>query len=91
MAQITAEPKELIKLSKWPDFHCWPTVPGLRNLYLNRKTNGFASAFKRVRATILVDEPEFYRCVEVIDAAITEAERLAAEIKAQALAQENAQ
>lgn len=54
----------LIPVSKWNEYHAWPPYGGLRHLVFNQKTNGFDSAFKRVGRRVLVDEREFFRCVE---------------------------
>ncbi len=54
----------LIPVSKWNDKHAWPSQGGLRHLIFNEKTNGFASAFKRVGRRVLIDEDEFFNCVD---------------------------
>lgn len=54
----------LIPVQKWNDFHPWPPVGGLRHLIFHEQSNGFASAFKRAGRRVLVDEAEFFRCVE---------------------------
>lgn len=54
----------LIPVSKWNDYHVWPPQGGLRHLIFNQKTNGFDKAFKRVGRNVLVDETEFFACVE---------------------------
>lgn len=53
----------LIPVPDWPDFHSWPSVAGLRNLIFHAEKNGFSSAFKRVGRRVLVDEHEFFACV----------------------------
>ena len=53
----------LIPVPRWNDFHAWPPQGGLRHLIFHAETNGFASAFKRVGRRVLVDEAEFFRCV----------------------------
>lgn len=52
----------LIPILKWP--HEWPSQGGLRHMVFNQKTNGFDSAFKRVGRRVLIDEAEFFKCVE---------------------------
>jgi hypothetical protein len=65
----------LIPITKWPEHHDWPPVGGLRHLRFHAEPrvnsrgevipgNGFASAFKTVGARVLVDESEFFRCVD---------------------------
>lgn len=56
--------RKLIPVTKWNDYHPWPPIGGLRHLIFNEKTNGFQSAFKRVGGRVLVDESEFFDCVE---------------------------
>jgi hypothetical protein len=53
----------LIPVPEWNKHHSWPPQGGLRHLIFNEKTNGFASAFKRVGRRVLVDENEFFRIV----------------------------
>ena len=54
----------LIPISKWPDHHHWPTVAGLRWMIFNKEENGFSRAFKKVGSRVLVDEAEFFSCVD---------------------------
>lgn len=54
----------LIPVPDWNKHHSWPPQGGLRHLIFNEKTNGFASAFKRVGRRVLIDEAEFFACVE---------------------------
>jgi hypothetical protein len=54
----------LIPVPEWNQHHSWPPQGGLRHLIFNEKTNGFASAFKRVGRRVLVDEAAFFACVE---------------------------
>lgn len=53
----------LIPVPEWNKHHSWPPLGGLRHLIFNAKTNGFASAFKRVDRRVLIDEVEFFACV----------------------------
>ena len=55
---------KLIPLQDWPKIHGWPTIGGLRHLSFYSATNGFDTAFKRVGRRVLVDEEEFFACVE---------------------------
>jgi hypothetical protein len=54
----------LIPVPDWNKHHAWPPLGGLRHLIFNEHTNGFASAFKRVGRRVLIDEAEFFRCIE---------------------------
>jgi hypothetical protein len=54
----------LIPVSEWNKHHSWPPPGGLRHLIFHEKTNGFSSAFKRVGRRVLIDEAEFFACVE---------------------------
>lgn len=56
--------KRLIPLTKWNDFYEWPPYGGLRHIVFYRKTNGFATAVKHVGRRVLIDEQEFFKCVE---------------------------
>ena len=53
-----------IPIPDWPKFHPWPTPSGLRHLKFNEANNGFTTAFKQIGRRVLVDEAEFFRCVE---------------------------
>lgn len=54
----------LIPVSKWGEYHEWPSQGGLRHLIFHAENNGFKTAFKRVGRRVLIDETEFFRCVE---------------------------
>lgn len=54
----------LIPVPDWNKHHSWPPIGGLRHLIFHEKSNGFASAFKRVGRRVLIDETEFFACVE---------------------------
>jgi hypothetical protein len=53
-----------IPIPRWNDYHDWPPPGGMRHLRFHCATNGFGTAFKKVGARVLVDEAEFFRCVE---------------------------
>ncbi len=65
MATDATPPKRFIPVPRWNDHHDWPPIGGLRHLIFHEKTNGFEAAFKRVGRRVLVDEAEFFRCVEI--------------------------
>lgn len=54
----------LIPVPKWNDYYDWPPAGGLRHLIFHENTNGFATAFKRVGRRVLIDEVEFFACVD---------------------------
>jgi hypothetical protein len=62
MSSIQEEIKtRYIPITKWPEYHPYPTVSGMRYLRFHQKTLGFASAFVKLNKRILVDEQEFFR------------------------------
>jgi hypothetical protein len=56
--------KRYIPVANWNDYHDWPPPGGLRHLIFHAASNGFEAAFKRVGRRVLVDEMEFFRCIE---------------------------
>lgn len=54
----------LIPVTKWNDFHMWPTLGAMRSLIFNRKTNGFDKVVKKVQKRVLIDEAAFFKWVE---------------------------
>lgn len=54
----------LIPVPEWDKHHSWPPIGGLRHLIFHADTNGFATAFKRVGRRVLIDEREFFACVD---------------------------
>lgn len=62
--QTTQTSTRLIPVTDWNKHHSWPPIGGLRHLIFNEKSNGFASAFKRVGRRVLIDEAEFFKCIE---------------------------
>lgn len=64
LQQAQPSNRKLITVSDWPKHHSWPPIGGLRHLIFNAETNGFKSAFKRVGRRVLIDETEFFACVE---------------------------
>lgn len=61
----------IIPLTKWPDFHPWPSEWGLRRLVFFSKTNGFDSVIIRAGKRILIDEAAFFRWVDARRASTT--------------------
>ena len=62
--QTNQPASRLIPVPQWNEYHAWPPQGGLRHLIFNEKTNGFASAFKRVGRRVLIDESAFFACVD---------------------------
>jgi hypothetical protein len=54
----------LIPVSDWKNHHRWPPEGGLRHMIFNKDSNGFATAFKKVGRRVLIDEAEFFACIE---------------------------
>lgn len=62
--QPDAGTRRLIPLTRWPDFHPWPTVSALRHLRFHQESNGFKRAFRTVGRRVLIDEVEFFDAVD---------------------------
>lgn len=54
----------LIPVTKWPDYHTWPSVSSLRHLIFNERNNGFNTVVRRVGKRVLLDEQAFFEWVE---------------------------
>ena len=61
MSEIT---NKLIPLTKWPDYHSWPNIGGLRHLVFYENKNGFSRVVRRIGRRVLIHEGEFFRWVE---------------------------
>ena len=57
----------LIPLTKWKDYHTYPSEAGLRHLVFYRNDNGFSKVIRRVGRRILIDESAFFEWVEEIN------------------------
>lgn len=57
-----SKPK-LIPLSKWNEFHAWPSISGMRNLISKNEDNNFGRCIIRVGRRIVVDEGKFFEWV----------------------------
>lgn len=49
----------LIPITKWEDYHPWPSKHGLRYLVFNAEKNGFHVVIRRVGGRILISEKDF--------------------------------
>ena len=54
----------LIPLTKWNDYHDYPTVSSLRHLVFFEEQNGFSQALRRIGKRIYIDELEFFKWVQ---------------------------
>lgn len=52
-------PDRLIPVTKWPDFHPWPPIGGLRYLVFHEHTNGFHHCVVRKGRRVLISEKRF--------------------------------
>lgn len=52
-----------IPLTKWGQYHDWPTIGSLRWMVFNADTNGFSQCLKRVGKRIVIDEAAFFEWV----------------------------
>jgi len=54
----------LIPLTKWEEYHPWPTERALRHYVAEAEAIGFDRVIRRVGRRILIDEREFFRWVD---------------------------
>jgi hypothetical protein len=55
-----ARSNRLIPLARWPDYHPWPPIGGLRHLVFFSKKNGFDAVIVRIGRRVLLDEAAFF-------------------------------
>ena len=48
-----------IPISKWNEYHLWPSQAGLRHLIFNARSNGFDRVICRAGRRVLIDEAAF--------------------------------
>ena len=53
-----------IPLTKWPEYHSYPSIGGLRHLVFNAEINGFSKVVRRVGKRVLIDESAYFKWVE---------------------------
>lgn len=51
---------KLIPVTKWNDFHTWPTIGGLRHLVANAKKKKFENVVIKASGRVLIDENAFF-------------------------------
>lgn len=56
--------RKLIPVTKWNQFHMWPTEAALRYYIFNAEFNDFDKVIKRIGRRILIDEAAFFEWVE---------------------------
>jgi len=54
----------LIPLTKWGEYHPWPSVGGLRYLVFFAETNGFQACVRRAGRRVLIKEKAFFEWVD---------------------------
>lgn len=56
--------EKLIPVSKWNEFHPYPTVGAIRQLIFFKDKNGIGKALRRIGGRIYIVESEFFNWVE---------------------------
>jgi hypothetical protein len=49
----------LVPVTKWNDYHLWPTIGGLRHLIANAKRKKFDHVVVKANGRVLIDEDAF--------------------------------
>ena len=65
---MKAQQTRLIPITRWNEFHPWPEIGALRNIRQHCRSNGFAPAFVKIGARVLVNERKFFECVARLNA-----------------------
>lgn len=50
----------LIPLTKWNQYHIWPSVAGLRHLVAHAKEKNFEDVVVKVAGRVLINEEQFF-------------------------------
>lgn len=58
------EQDRFIPVTKWNDYHIYPSIGGLRALIFNAATNGFDKVIRRVGGRVLIKESAFFEWVD---------------------------
>lgn len=53
-----------VPVTKWPEYHAWPAVGGLRHLIFNAQKNGFNKVIVRAGRRVLIDERAFFEWLD---------------------------
>lgn len=67
MEQEKESNRKLIPLTKWPEYHPWPPIGGLRYLVFNAASNGFDKVIRKIGGRMLIDETAFFKWVDEHD------------------------
>lgn len=63
---IVNNPKDrLIPVSKWNEYHDYPSVSALRSLIFNKDVNGFHVCIRKVGRRVLICEKSFFEYVNL--------------------------
>lgn len=66
--QNSGIPTRLLTIKNFVEEHkSFATIGGLRHIVFNADKMGFKTAIKRIGARVLIDENEFFKCVEKIN------------------------
>lgn len=57
---MISERNKLIPLTKWNQYHPWPSIGGLRHLVANAKQKKFDKVIVRAGGRVLIDETAFF-------------------------------
>lgn len=63
MNNIDNQPTRLIPLSKWNQYHDFPTISSLRHLVFFEEQNGFNKVIRRIGKKIYLCERSFFEWV----------------------------
>jgi hypothetical protein len=55
---------KLIPVSKWNDFHPYPTVKAIRQLIFFKDENGFKKVLRKIGGRLYIVESEFFNWVQ---------------------------
>jgi hypothetical protein len=58
--ETRSTPRRIIPVTKWSDFHPWPSISGLRYLIFHEHSNGFYKCVLRIGSRVLIDEELYY-------------------------------
>ena len=67
MTNLQTSQTRLIPVTKWNDYHAYPTIGALRALIFNAHKNGFDKVIRRVGGRVLIKEDAFFEWVETIN------------------------
>ena len=57
---MSIKQSRLIPITKWNDYHVWPTIGGLRHLVANAKKKKFETVVVKIGGRVLIDEDAFF-------------------------------